>query len=163
FKGIQVTLAVMARAVINGRVDCKTAGRLVVHLQMLSKLLWVYHRGHRGTQREKDLTTKGTHSTSLSQAQGRSGLATEHEESKSLSRINTNNADRKRQKSNEADITSPRINTEHRRLMVVYDRPPGAIHDEDFEAAVAVKARMFLEGHRGWRDGPCPCQETRAA
>jgi hypothetical protein len=25
FKGIQVTLAVMARAVINGRVDCKTA------------------------------------------------------------------------------------------------------------------------------------------
>src|SRR5579859_1897591 len=30
FKGINITLAVMARAVIDGRVDCKTAGRLVV-------------------------------------------------------------------------------------------------------------------------------------
>ena len=28
FKGIQVTLAVMARALIAGRIDCKTAGRL---------------------------------------------------------------------------------------------------------------------------------------
>jgi hypothetical protein len=39
FKGIQVTLAVMARAIIGGRIDCKTAGRLVVHLQTMSKLL----------------------------------------------------------------------------------------------------------------------------
>jgi hypothetical protein len=44
FKGIQVTLAVMARAVINGRVDCKTAGRLLVHLQTMSKLLWTLHK-----------------------------------------------------------------------------------------------------------------------
>ena len=27
FKGIQVTIAVMARALINGRIDCKTAGQ----------------------------------------------------------------------------------------------------------------------------------------
>jgi hypothetical protein len=39
FKGIQVTLAVMARAVIAGRIDCKTSGRLLVHLQTMSKLL----------------------------------------------------------------------------------------------------------------------------
>src|SRR5471032_715705 len=32
FKGIQATLAVMARALIDGRIDCKTAGRLVVNL-----------------------------------------------------------------------------------------------------------------------------------
>jgi hypothetical protein len=44
FKGIQVTLAVMSRAAIDGRIDCKTAGRLVVHLQTLSKLLWMVHR-----------------------------------------------------------------------------------------------------------------------
>lgn len=44
FKGIQVTLAVMARAVINGRIDCKTAGQMVVHLQTFSKLLWQIHR-----------------------------------------------------------------------------------------------------------------------
>ncbi len=60
FKGIQVTLAVVARAVINGRIDCKTAGQMLVHLQACSKLLWVYHRAHRGTQREKALTTKDT-------------------------------------------------------------------------------------------------------
>ena len=60
FKGIQVTTAVMARAVITGRLDCKTAGQMVVHLQTMSKLLWVYHRAHRGTQKEKALTTKDT-------------------------------------------------------------------------------------------------------
>jgi hypothetical protein len=60
FKGIQVMLAKSAQALINGRIDCKTAGRLVVGLQMASKLLWVYHRGHRGALREKTLTTKDT-------------------------------------------------------------------------------------------------------
>jgi hypothetical protein len=108
FNGIQVTLAVMAQALIDGRIDCKTAGRLVVALQMASKLLWIihrkgregrkgnqispeisadgrrlskgiYHRGHRGAQREKDLTTNDTRSTPLSQAQVRSGQATERE------------------------------------------------------------------------------------
>jgi len=79
FNGIQVTLAVMAQAVIEGRVDCKTAGRLVVQLQTVSKLLRVYHRGHREAQRTTTaLTTKDTRSTSFSQAQGRSGQATEH-------------------------------------------------------------------------------------
>jgi len=41
FKGIQVTLAVVAKALIAGRIDCKTAGRLLVHLQTMSKLLWM--------------------------------------------------------------------------------------------------------------------------
>jgi hypothetical protein len=44
FKGINVTLAVMMQAVIDGRIDCKTAGRLVVQLQTVSKLLWMLHR-----------------------------------------------------------------------------------------------------------------------
>lgn len=60
FKGINVTLEVMARALISGRIDCKTAGRMVVHLQTCSKLLWLYHRAHRETQREKAVTTKDT-------------------------------------------------------------------------------------------------------
>jgi len=41
FTGIQVTLAKMMQALIDGRVDCKTAGRLVVQLQTASKLLWM--------------------------------------------------------------------------------------------------------------------------
>jgi len=44
FKGIQVTTAVMSRALITGRIDCKTAGQMVVHLQTMSKLLWQIHR-----------------------------------------------------------------------------------------------------------------------
>jgi hypothetical protein len=44
FKGIQVTLAKMAQALIDGRIDCKTAGRLALGLQMASKLLWIIHR-----------------------------------------------------------------------------------------------------------------------
>jgi hypothetical protein len=44
FKGINMTLAVMAQAVIAGRIDCKTAGRLVVQLQTASKLLRMLQR-----------------------------------------------------------------------------------------------------------------------
>jgi hypothetical protein len=55
FDGIQVTLAVMARAVITGKIDCKTAGQMVVQLQTVSKLLRVYHR-----VQEKASTTKYT-------------------------------------------------------------------------------------------------------
>jgi len=43
FNAIQMTLAVMAQALIDGRIDCKTAGRLLVHLQTMSKLLRVVH------------------------------------------------------------------------------------------------------------------------
>ena len=43
FKGIQVTTAVMARALITGRIDCKTAGQMLVQLQTFSKLLWQIH------------------------------------------------------------------------------------------------------------------------
>ena len=54
FKGIQVALAVTARALIQGRIDYKTAGRLLVHLQTMSKLLWQIHRkgreGRKGNQ-----------------------------------------------------------------------------------------------------------------
>jgi len=74
FNGIQVTIAVMARALIAGRIDCKTAGRLVVQLQTFSKLLRMVHRkGRKGRQvapqisaderrlnKDKDLTTKDT-------------------------------------------------------------------------------------------------------
>jgi hypothetical protein len=62
FKGINMTLAVMGQAVITGRIDCKTAGRLLMQLQTLSKLLCVLHRkGREGTQRTTTaLTTKDT-------------------------------------------------------------------------------------------------------
>jgi hypothetical protein len=82
FNAIQVTIAVIARALIDDRIDCKTAGRLAVSLQMASKLLRMAHskgtstteaRRHGGDLRspqicaekrrlspEKRLTTKDT-------------------------------------------------------------------------------------------------------
>ena len=38
---IQVTLAAVTQAIIDGRIDNKTAGRLCWELQLASKLLWV--------------------------------------------------------------------------------------------------------------------------
>jgi hypothetical protein len=98
FKGIQVTLAKMTQALIAGRIDCKTAGRLVVQLQTFSKLLWMMQRtsttearrhreeprlpqisaDERRLSKEKDSTTKDTRSTPLLQTPGRPGQATEH-------------------------------------------------------------------------------------
>jgi hypothetical protein len=52
FKGIQVTLAVVSRALIQDRIDCKTAGRLLMGLQMASKLLWMVHRKGREGRKE---------------------------------------------------------------------------------------------------------------
>lgn len=43
-KGINVTIAVIAQALIAGRIDCKTAGRLLVQLQTVSKLLKILHQ-----------------------------------------------------------------------------------------------------------------------
>ena len=56
FKGINVTLAVMAQALIDGRVDCKTAGRLVVQLQTVSKLLRILHRKGREGRKENRIS-----------------------------------------------------------------------------------------------------------
>jgi hypothetical protein len=144
FKGISVTLAVMAQALIDGRIDCKTAGRLVVHLQTISKLLWLYHRGHRGTQKEKALTTKDTK---------------EHE---GLPQIC---ADERR-------LSTSRLSnkTEQVELRVIQMASPSAIardiHVEDSRVVFEAKARPFPESRTGCRDGRCrdgPGQQPRAA
>jgi hypothetical protein len=53
FNGIQATLAVAAQALIDGSLSCKTAGRLLMDLQLIAKLL-------RRVQRTKAITTKDT-------------------------------------------------------------------------------------------------------
>jgi hypothetical protein len=53
FNGIQVTIAAVAQALIENRIDCKTAGRLLWDLQRIAKLLRLY-------QRTKTQTTKDT-------------------------------------------------------------------------------------------------------
>ena len=75
FKGIQVTLAVMSRAIIGGRIDCKTAGRLVVHLQTMSKLLWTLHKS-------KTLSLINTDNTDLQGATKNNLAANEREKAR---------------------------------------------------------------------------------
>ncbi len=82
FKGIQVTVAAMARAVINGRIDCKTAGQMVVHLQTCSKLLWQIHR--KGREGRKGLPLINADDTDLRKLQ----------KPEVLPRINADDADK---------------------------------------------------------------------
>jgi len=72
FKSINVTLAVMAQALIDGRIDCKTAGRLVVQLQTVSKLLWMIHR-----TKTKNLPLINTDDTDLTRAAEEPSLTAE--------------------------------------------------------------------------------------
>jgi hypothetical protein len=95
FKGINVTLAVMAKAVIDGRVDCKTAGRLVVQLQTVSKLLWMLHR-----TKTKNLPLINADDTDLKEPVKQPNLTAEArrrgEVQATLPLINTDNTDRKK-------------------------------------------------------------------
>jgi hypothetical protein len=43
FNGIQVTIATVAQALVDGRIDCKTAGRLLWDLQRMAKLLRIVY------------------------------------------------------------------------------------------------------------------------
>jgi len=58
FKAIQRTISEVVEALLAGRIDAKTAGRLIIELQTASKLLWQQHlsdqRGHEGTQRKQE-------------------------------------------------------------------------------------------------------------
>jgi hypothetical protein len=49
FDAMQITLAVTAQAVIDGRIDCKAAGQLAVGLQTAMKLLRMVHRKRTST------------------------------------------------------------------------------------------------------------------
>jgi hypothetical protein len=139
FKGISVTLAVMAQALIDGRIDCKTAGRLVVHLQTISKLLWLYHRGHRGTQKEKALTTKDTK---------------EHEGLPQICEDRCELSNKKEQ---------PGLRVIQTSLPSVIARD---IHGEDRRVVFEAKVRPFPESRADCRHGRCrdgPWHEARAA
>ena len=48
FNGIQVTIATAAQALVDGSIDCKTAGRLLWDLQRMATLLRLYHKRSNG-------------------------------------------------------------------------------------------------------------------
>jgi hypothetical protein len=52
FNGIQTTLAVVAQALIDGSLSCKTAGRLLMELQGLATLLRAYEKAKAQTTKD---------------------------------------------------------------------------------------------------------------
>src|SRR5512140_1113516 len=97
FKGINMTLAMMSQAVIDGRIDCKTAGRLVVQLQTFSKLLWEIHRKGRKGRKDRISPQIYADERRLGKAKASTTKATkEHEGQKNLPLINTDDTVLKR-------------------------------------------------------------------
>jgi hypothetical protein len=132
FKGIQVTLAVMAQALIDGRIDCKTAGRLMVHLQTMSKLLWMLHR-----KNTKTLPRMNADDADLKES------ATAEKP-----RLPQICADRRRLSNKRAQ---PGWRVARTALTSAIRRD---IHGEDSRVAVEAKVRRFPEVLQGCRDGP---------
>ena len=149
FKGIQVTLAVVSRAIIAGRIDCKTAGRLLMGLQMASKLLWMLHR-----TKTKNLPLINTDDTDLKRAAEEANLTTEarrHGEEQGLPQIC---ADESRS-SNENE--QPGLQLAQAALTPAI----GAIGREDSRVVVETKILTCTRSRRGCRDGPW--HQARAA
>jgi hypothetical protein len=158
FNGINVMVAVMAQALIDGRIDCKTAGRLVVQLQTVSKLLRMMHRKGREGRKENQISPQiNADKRGLGRATTKD--TKEHEGRKTLSRINTDNT----------DLKEPRLTAEARR------RPPhqaktGLVGDpggeelrtkENWTANERERTRMALvtevlaiANRRGWAHAP---------
>ena len=115
FKGINMTLAVMAKAVITGRIDCKTAGQLVLQLQTFSKLLWQIHRKGREGRIESQLSSQiSADDRRLEKEKALTTKVTkEHEGRKTLPLINTDNTDLRKTAD---DAGPPQIYDDERRL-----------------------------------------------
>lgn len=132
FNGIQVTLAVVSRALIAGRIDCKTAGRLLVHLQTMSKLLRMVHcKGREGRKERQE-------SPQICAEERRS-------KAKTVPLINADNTD---------------LN-EHKRLVVVEERPLRPIHDEERRVEIDRKIPGFPGESQNIQHGAW--EEARAA
>jgi len=135
FKGINVTLSVMAQAVIDGRVDCKTAGRLVVQLQTVSKLLRM--------MKTKNSPLINTDNTDLQKPedQNLTAEARRHREvQNNLPVMNTDNTDR--EKTAEVPEDQPKAR-----------RNRAANKREETRIALLAKVLEIAHG-RGWAHAP---------
>ncbi|HLK06440.1 MAG TPA: hypothetical protein VKV30_00800 [Candidatus Angelobacter sp.] len=149
FKGIQVTLAVVSRALIAGRIDCKTAGRLLVRLQTMSKLSWMVHR-----TKTKNLPLINTDNTDMKRAAEGPSLTTEarrHGEQQGSPQICAE--DRRSNKSHEPGLPAP--------LTAFTSAIKRDIDGEDLQGVLKSIVSIFPASRRDCRDGPW--EQPRAA
>ena len=138
FRGIQVTLAVVSRALIAGRIDCKTAGRLLVHLQTMSKLLWMVHRKGREGRKENRVVPQ---------------ICADERRLKTVERSLETGA---------LPLNLFRMQTGLRVAQMAFTSAiKRDIDEEDSHVAFATNIRMFPASHWDCRDGPW--EQERAA
>jgi len=126
FKGINVTLAVMAQALIDGRIDCKTAGRLVVQLQTVSKLLRNLHRKGREGRKENRVPQIYADERRLGREKASTTKDTkEHEGRKNSPLINTDNTDLKKQAEGPSHTAAARRRLPHQAKIGLVGDPGG--------------------------------------
>jgi hypothetical protein len=138
FKGIQVTLAVVAKALIAGRIDCKTAGRLLVQLQTMSKLLWML-------KKTKTLPQINIDNTDLKELMAENGTTNERE----ITQI---------------DVVAPRVSAENAEPKLQAEKYWAAGAGTGCDDLGTGRRILRLEGKafpdRGWAHGP---PESKAA
>jgi len=173
FKGINVTLAVMAQALIDGRIDCKTAGRLVVQLQTVSKLLWILHRKGREGRKEKQVLPQicaderrleNQNPTTESRRHGENPSLTaearrRREEPKNLPLINTDDTDLREARTNltresRGHEEKPGLTAEARRRGENTGGRNWAANEHERTRIALVTEVMAIANRRGWAHAP---------
>jgi hypothetical protein len=139
FKGINATLAVMMKAVIDGRIDCKTAGRLVVQLQTVSKLLWMLHRKGREGRKENRISPQI--------------YADERGLDKNLPLINTDNTDLRKPEEQHLTAEARRHGEKPRAERVWATNHLAANEPERLRIALVAEVRAVVD-RRGWAHAP---------
>ena len=142
FKGINVTLAVMAKALIDGRIDCKTAGRLVLQLQTVSKLLWMMHRKEREGRKENLISQQiyAADKCGWNRPDERTSLTAEA------------------QRRGEVQKSSPLINTDNTDPRKTEEKPRAerdrAVYGREQTRIALVAEVLAIANRRGWAHAP---------
>jgi hypothetical protein len=138
-KSINMTVAVMAKALIAGRIDCKTAGRLLVQLQTVSKLLRMV--------KTKPLPLIDTDNTDLREAKANlTAESLRHGEQPKSPQIYAE--DGRLDKPEEQQNNLPLINTDNTDL-----REAKASLTEETRMALVAEV-MAIASRRGWAHAP---------
>jgi len=149
-KGINVTIALIAQALIAGRIDCKTAGRLLVQLQTVSKLLrMLYRKGREGRKENRVSPQISADERRLEKQNPTTEARRRGEQPENLPLINTDNADLKEPVKQPSLTAEARKRREDRNT----ERDWAANERERIRIALATEV-MAIANTRGWAHAP---------
>jgi hypothetical protein len=156
-KGINMTLAVMAKALIAGRIDCKTAGRLLVQLQTVSKILRTLHRkGHEDRKESQILPQICADERRLENQKPTAEVQRRGEEPKNLPLISADNTDLREAKANLTAEARSRGEGPKSPEICGAERGLGKnwAANEREETRIALLAEVAIASRRGWAPAP---------